>query len=299
MENKDTMKVNTFRSLDVDAKGEWAVFQGAGVTSIQNILNATTAGVPVLDENAPYYSPGFVGGSSTQIIHARWSDANFTTFEIADIQSGVAFDVERIPRGRYHSPALSGGPGRLRHIAFVKTASSTLTGSVVAKTRPGLYMADVILPDLSGGNAVASNMRFIGALVPGVVDRIRLRFVEGRDQLLVQESERVYTIDFSPDSQAMVAYPQQLLVAGEMTSEIAVPSADSQLVSFTEFKHVYLASIDKLEPDEKLWARPGNATKGLARLSVNGAHDVAWSGDGKIVFWFSGMLQARLPCPVS
>ncbi|KAK0458560.1 uncharacterized protein EV420DRAFT_364695 [Desarmillaria tabescens] len=34
--------------------------------------------------------------------------------------------------------------------------------------------------------------------------------------------------------------------------------------------------------------KPGNATDGLVRLSLDGGHDVTWSEDGKKIFWFLG-----------
>jgi hypothetical protein len=60
-------------------------------------------------------------------------------------------------------------------------------------------------------------------------------------------------------------------------------------VAFVDSFHVHLAHGDSLKEDEPVWTKVGNATKGLARLSVDGGHDVTWSRDGKKVFWFLGI----------
>ncbi|KAF9025154.1 composite domain of metallo-dependent hydrolase [Hymenopellis radicata] len=259
LETQDEMNVTAFRDLGIDATGAAAVFQAAGVTVVQDLSTGVAAKVPVVNPRAPYYSPAFVGGSSTLVVHARWSDTNFTTFEIADVDSGIAYEVGGLALGRYHSPSISTGPGVERKIAFIKTAGDSLTGNVVATARPGLYVGDIVLPSDRGADVFVHNVRFISELIPGVIDRVHLKFLQG-DELLVHEASRVYTIDISAESLVLGEYPQHTLVSGKMTNEISVGSA-SDMLAFVEFHHV---------------------------LSLYGGHDLAWSGDGNKLFWFFG-----------
>ncbi len=77
-----------------------------------------------------------------------------------------------------------------------------------------------------------------------------------------------------------------------MSNKVSV-SADN-LVAFVEFQHVYFARGRDIQPGEQLWAKPGNATQGLARLSLHGGHDIAWSGNGKFLCWLSGIIKQWL-----
>ena len=90
VETQDTQKVSSFKELRVDDKGHKAVFQAAGVTYWQEVGKKVPTKVPVIDNNAPYYSPTFVHGDDHLVLHARWSDSDFTTFELADIETGIA-----------------------------------------------------------------------------------------------------------------------------------------------------------------------------------------------------------------
>src|SRR6185369_6778201 len=94
-------------------------------------------------------------------------------------------------------------------------------------------------------------------------------------------------------------YPQSTLASGQVSKEIVVSpkphkrwghpkeyTADH--IAFVDFYDVYLASGSKVSEDEAVWSRPGNSTKGLSRLSLDGGHDVTFSSDGKKIFWFLG-----------
>ncbi|KAF8919205.1 hypothetical protein CPB85DRAFT_1549164 [Mucidula mucida] len=227
LETQNEMNVTAFRDLGVDATGAKAVFQAAGVTVVQDLSTGVATKVPVVVSEAPYYSPAFVGGSSTLVVHARWSDTNFTTFEIADLDSGIAADC------------------------FHKTAGDSMTGNVVARSARSLrWRYCPARPEV-----VVRNVRFISELLPGHIDRVHLQFLEG-DELLVHEASR---------------YPQHTLVSGKMTNEIALGRA-SGMLAFVEFHHVFL----------------GRLKEGETLLSLYGGHDLAWSGDGKRLFWFFG-----------
>jgi hypothetical protein len=99
-----------------------------------------------------------------------------------------------------------------------------------------------------------------------------------------------------------------------MSTEIAVSlkatkgSYTADGVAFVDSFHVHFAHGDSLKEDEPVWTKVGNATRGLARLSLDGGHDVTWSRDGKKVFWFLGrhldrycftLVAKRVPRPIS
>ncbi|KAK0434065.1 uncharacterized protein EV420DRAFT_1684074 [Desarmillaria tabescens] len=106
LETQDSMRVHAFKELHIDDSGGRAVFQAAGVTVVQPIGSRDVISVPVLHGDHPYYSPSFVSGSSDLIAHCRWSDTGFSSFEIADLSSGIAYEIEEdcprtIPCSRY------------------------------------------------------------------------------------------------------------------------------------------------------------------------------------------------------
>ncbi|KAK0227971.1 hypothetical protein IW262DRAFT_568411 [Armillaria fumosa] len=281
LETQDSMRVHVFKELRIDHSGGRAVFQAAGVTVVQPIGEKEAISVPTLYDDHPYYSPSFISGSSDLIIHCRWSDTDFSSFEIADLESGIAYQIEGLPLGRYLTPVISPGTNRHRKIAFVKTAGDSLTGTVVATARPGLYFADLTLPFRGEhDNVLLYNLQFIPSDIAFSDRVISLRFLN-QNQLLVEESGRAFVVDASNN-----AYTQRILASGKMSNKVSV-SADN-LMAFVEFQHVYFARGGDVQPGEQLWAKPGNATQGLARLSLHGGHDIAWSGNGKFLYWLSG-----------
>ena len=77
-----------------------------------------------------------------------------------------------------------------------------------------------------------------------------------------------------------------------MSTELAIPPPTAgslksgTKVAVVDFFHVYYAPAVKA--DDAVWSKPANATKGLTRLSLDGGHSLAWSGDGSKLFWFLG-----------
>ncbi|KAF8123752.1 hypothetical protein EV363DRAFT_1403616 [Boletus edulis] len=219
-------RLHAFTQLALDERGTHAVFQAAGVTYVQ-VLGSTSPAqrVPVAHTGAAYYSPSFVGGDNNLIVHGRWSDTHFSSFEIANLGTGSVYELTGLPMGRYFSPVLSGGKGAVRTIAFVKTSGDLLTGDVVATAQPGLWIGET----LANGHST--------------------------DELVFSNTTR---------GAAFVNF-QQVYYAPEVTS-----SAD-------------------------LWSKPGKAPAGLARLSLDGGHDLVVSGDGNVVGWFLGPFLHTLP----
>lgn len=293
-ETAATQRVTAFKDLRSDNKGRRVVFQAAGVTYIQHLGKASATRVPVLDSGAPYYSPEWVPGDDF-IIHSRWSDTNFTTFEVADLAAGKAHEVAGLPLGRYVSAVVSESGGRHRQVAFFKTGGDDLTGHIVATAGEGLYLGDLTLP--SGDKKVEiKNIRFIPSEISGW-ERLNMRFIAKNKKLLVQQSDRAFVIDLSAGPSGVEAtYPHSTVASGQMSTEIAVNSAG---IAFAEGYHVYFVPKDKLKDGEAVWAKPANATAGLARLSLDGGHDVTWSSDGKRLFWFLGkyLYLAFFPTP--
>ncbi|KAF5373144.1 hypothetical protein D9758_001532 [Tetrapyrgos nigripes] len=301
IETQDTQRVHALQELSIDDTGKRAVFQAAGVAVVQIIGDKNISKVPILDPNAPYYSPSFVPRANHLILHSKWSDTDFTSFELADLNTETAYLLSGIPMGRYFTPVVSHTSSATRTIAFIKTAGDSLTGKTVSTARPGLYVGQIHLPVSGspsvGNNVSVTNVRFVPLDIDPNDFYVSLRFIDD-SLLMVQQSAKVFTIDLGVEPDAFGQYLQKTLVTGRMSNEITVHptltntkrgsrAVEVGLVAFLEYQHVYLASGQNLEDGKALWAKPGNATRNLARLSIDGGHSIAWSGDGKKVFWLS------------
>ena len=269
-------------------------FQASGATYVQKVEGGgahQAQKVPTLHPNAPYFSPSFVPGEKDLVVHARWSDVNFTTFELADLASGAAYEFTGLPLGRYYSPVLCGCSGSKRRIAFIKTGGDYLTGDVVATAGEGLYLGEVTLPSGSQKSIEIKNVHFIPSEIDGDdALHTQLQFVDKNKKLLVQSSQRAFVIDLSGE------YKHTTLAKGEMSVELAVPPTSGSSmkgktgVAIVDFFQVYYAP--SVAADDAVWSKPAKATKGLMRLSVDGGHSITWSGDGTKLFWFLG--ESRL-----
>ena len=299
METQDTQRVHAFKELRVDETGSRAVFQAAGATYVQGVDEKHAFRVPVAHESSPYYSPSFVSGADNLILHARWSNSEFSSFELADLDSGIAHELEGLPFGRYFSPVLCESQSSQRQIAFVKSGGDLLTGDIVATANVGLYIGDIILPpkdaDISRSITIR-NLRF----VPSEIDsegRVNMRFLDANKKLFVQQSNRAFVIDLEAGPDERGSYPHSTLASGQISKEIVVsPKAGrkgkesyaASHIAFVDIFDVYLAPGEHVAEDEAVWSKPGNATTGLTRLSLDGGHDLTFSPDGKKVFWFLG-----------
>ena len=294
VETQDTQNVSSFKELRVDEKGHKAVFQAAGVTYWQEVGKKVPTKVPVIDQNAPYYSPTFVRGEDHIVLHARWSDSDFTTFELADIRAGVAYEIQGLPLGRYFSPILCECAGPKRQIAFLKSDGTYLSGDIVATAGAGLYIGDIVLPSSETQNVTITNLHFVPSEINTNDRQTNIHFLDGRKKLLVHESSRAFTIDLGAGPDKLGAYTHKTLASGEMSSELAVSpkwkddSIVIQTIAIVDVFDVYITSAKNVKDDEAVWAKPANATKGLTRLSLDGGHDITWTRDGKKIFWFLG-----------
>ncbi|KAI0373252.1 hypothetical protein BV20DRAFT_963082 [Pilatotrama ljubarskyi] len=296
VETADTQRVYAFHELRVDEFGEKAVFQAAGATYIQDVgEEVSPKRIPTLHPDTPYYSPSFVPGVPDLVLHAHWSDVNFTTLELANVTAGAAYELTGLPLGRYYSPILCACSGRNRQIAFVKTGGDYLTGDVVATAGAGIYIGELTLPsgsDAKKPTAIAiKNIRFVPSEIDaGDLLHTQLRFLEKNKKLLVQEPRRAFIIDLSAGPDEFGDYPHETLATGRMSDELVIPppssSTDKTQAAIVDFFHVYYAP--SVKPDDAIWSKPANATKGLLRLSVDGGHSITWSGDGSKLFWFLG-----------
>ncbi|KAI0831687.1 hypothetical protein BC628DRAFT_1310437 [Trametes gibbosa] len=297
VETAATQRVYAFHELRVDESGEKAIFQAAGATYVQAVgEDAKPQRIPALHPDAPYYSPSFVPGVHDLVLHARWSDVNFTSLELANLTSGVAYELTGLPFGRYYSPIACACTGRNRQIAFVRTSGDYLTGEVVATAGAGLYIGDLTLPSESdlgkSANIAVKNIRFI----PTSIDtsdllHTQIRFIEKNKKLLVQEPRRAFVIDLAAGTDEFGDYPEETLASGRMSDELVIPPPSrghkgTTPAAIVDFFHVYYAPAVKA--DDAIWSKPANATKGLLRLSVDGGHSITWSGDGTKLFWFLG-----------
>lgn len=299
LETQDTQRVHAFTELRVDGEGKKAVFQAAGVSYVQMVGKKTShpRKVPVKHADATYYSPTFVYGADDLVLHGRWSNLNFTTFELANLTSKTAYELEGLPFGRYYSPILCECSGSQRRVAFIKTGGDLLTGDIVATARTGLYIGEITIPSLwnpTHGNIAIQNLRFVSSEI-NTYDFRSMRFIDGGKKLLVQHSSKVFIIDLGAGSNKFGGYPHHTLATGKTSVELAISPRLSKSgtvvpdkVAFVDFYHVYLASGNNIGKDEAVWSKPANSTKGLARLSLDGGHDITWSRDGKKIFWLLG-----------
>jgi hypothetical protein len=282
LETRNTQKVRSFKDLRIDDYGRRVVFHAGGMNYWHDIFTRKTAVVPVLDDEASYYSPSFITGAENFIIHVRWTSLNYSQFEIVDLKHDKAFSVTGFPLGRYFSPTICDCQGRKRTIAFIKAAGSYLSGDILATATPGLYIADITLPTSEDQVVIVQNIQFIPSQID-ISDRVNMRFLSTNKVLLVQQSSRAFTLDLSSSR-------HQTLASGEMSTEIAVSSGTNvtKHIAFVDFFHVYLVPAHNVGKDEAVWSKPGNATDGLVRLSLDGGHDITWSRDGRYLFWFLG-----------
>lgn len=284
---KGEQRLHAFTQLALDETGTRAVFQAAGVTYVQVLGSTSTAQrVPVAHAGTTYYSPSFVGGNNDLIIHGRWSDTYFSSFEIADLGTGKVYELTGLPMGRYFNPVISGGEGAVRTIAFVKTSGDLLTGDVVATAQPGLWIGEVTLPTetTSSHSIPVTNVRKIRTTISSSDDALKLNFISS-DKLLVHQSDRVFAVDLSRGADEWGRYAEETLANGHSTDEL-VFSNTTHGAAFVNFQQVYYAP--EVTSSTDLWSKPGKAPAGLARLSLDGGHDLVVSGDGNVVGWFLG-----------
>ncbi|KAF5330696.1 hypothetical protein D9619_006044 [Psilocybe cf. subviscida] len=298
LETQDTQRVYAFRDLRIDTDGRRAVFEGGGLTYWQQVDEGKTYRVPALDANAPYYSASFVPGTDL-VIHAWWSDSTFSTFELADLKTGKAFAIEGLPLGRYFSPVVSEQRVSTRTIVFLKSGGTYLTGDILATAQPGLYLGEIELPDDSESQHLrVQNIRFVPSDI-NVDERVSIRFIEADRKLLVQQTARAFVIDLKGQTDHLGKHPQVTLAEGKFTAELAVSASpqphnvergvEVENAAFVDFFEIYVAPGQSVgKGNLPLWSRPGNASKGLVRVSLDGGHDITWSPDGGRLFWLFG-----------
>lgn len=323
-ETKEERRHWAFKELAVDESGSRVAFQAAGVTYVQDFPSKDSGSsskskavrVPVTQPSLSYYSPSFVPHLPHLVLHARWSTANFTTFELSSLTSGKAYELTGLPVGRYFAPVLCQCTGPNRRIAFVRLGGDLLTGDVVATAGAGIYIGDFTIPSevtehtTSRGRDDNEYIPIRNAkLITADVDllSVKLRFLEGAKFLLVQQSDRAFTVNLAAPLDAKGDYVQNTIARGKMSVELAaaprLPSVSTpfggsfwnrqnadisvDFVAFVELFNIYVAPGKGLNEDG-VWSKPGNATKGLARVGLDGGHDITWSGDGKTLFWLLG-----------
>ncbi|KAI5987546.1 hypothetical protein EDD15DRAFT_2173549 [Pisolithus albus] len=291
---EESQRLHAFTHLSLDNSGKKALFQASGVTYLQDIGSSVPAGrVPVAHPKAAYYSPSFVGGDGALVIHARWSDTYFSSFEIADLNTGTVYELTNLPMGRYFSPVVSGGDTARRTVAFIKLGGDVLTGNVVATAHTGIWVGEITLPKRGGSSSVivVEGARKISTTIDPSDGKLKLSFISS-SKLLVQESDRVFTVDLSKDADEWDRYAEEELAKGYSTDELAF-SHTSQGAAFVNFLHVYYAP--NVNTSTALWSKPGKAPAGLTRLSLDGGHDVVFSGDGTVIGWLLGPYLHTVP----
>ncbi|OAX41869.1 hypothetical protein K503DRAFT_734746 [Rhizopogon vinicolor AM-OR11-026] len=317
-------RVRAFTQLALDEAGDRAVFAGAGQTWVQvlgdSFINPTTLDpmndenfvgnskparrIPHLHPSAGYYSPSLVPGSSFAL-HARWDNLNFSSLELADLESGQVWEVTGLPKGRWFGAVVSGTvENNARTVVLVKTGGDLLTGNVVATAQTGVWVGEITLPSLSlslsTGLVELNNLRYVPSSIDPS-DVVKLSFVDGEaSEVLVQQSDSVLRVSLR-DGVA------QVVARGKGTSEMIFSPSGSVLsrfsrsnqaaggAAFVSLFHVHYVPPSSVDSEKEMWAKPGKAPKNLARLSGDGGHDVVFSGDGSLIGWFLGPYLHTLP----
>ncbi|EIW85515.1 hypothetical protein CONPUDRAFT_98596 [Coniophora puteana RWD-64-598 SS2] len=309
METAETQRLHAFKELQADDGGRRVLFHAAGATYVQDVAAVSGEGsdaaprrVPVLRPAQAYYAASFVPGAPDLVVHARWSDSAFSAIEIANV-SGGALEIAGLPLGRYYAPVLCACAGAtVRTVAFVKTGGDVLTGDVVATANTGLYLGEIALPRAISGDAETvelRNLRYVRTDIATEDPALRLRFIDANRTLLIQESDRAYVLDLASAPDAYTGkHAHETLATGKASDGLAVVPRKARrggeggyaarTAAFVDNYHVYVVDGRDFGRDEALWSRPGKATRGIARVSLDGGHDVAFSGDGRRLFWLLG-----------
>jgi len=210
------------------------------------------------------------------------------------LTKNIAFQISGLEMGRYAHPTICSCSGKRRQIAFLKTGGDILTGDIVATANPGIYIGDITLPEYESSNhddVPITNIRHIPTSV-SVRGLSSMRFLNGNSKLLVQLSGSSFLVDVTrtgtnPDRIGM--YNTTLVSFGTTAHELARSSPTSRYIAFVDFMNVYVVEAKNLHHEgQGVWSKPGNATKGLARVSLDGGHDIRWDAKGDTLFWFLG-----------
>ena len=291
LQNTTLQQLHAFHDIAPNHDGAKLLFSAAGVTHHQ-ILDGgpsppLSVPIPVLRPTATYYSPSWVANTNdSMVIHARWSNTHFTTLELVDLTANTVYELSGLPFGRYTRPTLCQCTGKKRKIAFIRLGGDGQTGTIVATAGVGLYIGELSLPDMNEPHGSVIKVDTIRRVTEVIDGNSRLRFLDGAKQLLVQQASSAYVIDLVQGPDAFGRYQSEEVARGKFSTEVAISGTYE---AFIERYHVYLVGdSDKKESVKELWARPGNATSGLGRLSVDGGHDIAWTGNGEKLFWLLG-----------
>jgi hypothetical protein len=294
LQNATRQQLHVFHDIAPNGDGTKLLFSAAGVTHYQIIddgpISPLSVPVPTLRPAAAYYSPSWVANTiDSMIIHARWSNTHFTTFELVDLEAHKVYELSGLPFGRYTRPTLCQCSGKKRVIAFIRLGGDGTTGTIVATAGAGLYIGELSLPDADEPSRSVVEVDNIRRITEDVDGASRLKFLDGAKRILVQKGSSTDVIDISRGPDGFGRYQSEEVARGRFSTEVAVSGTYK---AFIETYHVYLVDDSsrkkKSKENEPLWARPGNATSGLARLSLDGGHDLAWTGSGEKLFWLLG-----------
>ncbi|KAI6151128.1 hypothetical protein BKA82DRAFT_597828 [Pisolithus tinctorius] len=183
--------------------------------------------------------------------------------------------------GRYFSPVLFRGDTAQLTIAFIDTGGDILTGNGVATPHTGILAREITLPTESNSSSVieVTGARKISTAIDLSDEKLKLSFVSP-SKLLVQESDRVFTVDLAQGADEWGRYVEEELAKGYSTDELAF-SHTSQGAAFVDFLHVYYAP--NVNASTALWSKSGKASLGLTRLSLDGGHGDVFSGDRTVI----------------
>ncbi|KAI1340702.1 hypothetical protein F5Y15DRAFT_48963 [Xylariaceae sp. FL0016] len=271
-------QARALRALRSNYAGDQVVFEAAGDNFIVQVSSGVTRPVPKPDDTVSCYSPSFTT-SSHCILQACWDDRNFTSFYLADIDSGRVSVVYGLPRGRYISPVMGND-----YISFVRTGKDYMFGDVEETFGEGIWIGRFDFREDRCESPSATALQMISGFESGPETKLELVTRQEKAVLLVKNPGAVAEFELDNGEKRSILSGK---TAVEMTAYAA--AGGQQTVAFRDFQHIWLSA--NLESSSvEVWSKPGDSKTptNLLRLTEHGGHDVVFSGDGQKVFWLFG-----------
>jgi hypothetical protein len=193
LQNATLQQLHAFHDIAPNHDGSELLFSAAGITYHQIIDNTPSSllptPIPVLKPAAAYYSPSWVANTNDpMVIHARWSNTHFTTFELVNLATNGVHELSGLPFGRYTRPTLCQCTGEKRMIAFIRLGGDGMTGNIVATAGAGLYIGELSLPDAHESRESVIKVDNIRYITEDVDRTSRLMFLGGGEAITCSKS---------------------------------------------------------------------------------------------------------------
>lgn len=280
-ELRDNIQVRSLRSLRSNDQGTRVVFEAAGDNVVLDVVSRRLVTIPKVDDDESCYSPSFMTESG-RVLQACWHDQKLTRFVLSDPYDKMpAQEIEGLPRGRYISPVSNG-----EYICFVRTGKDYISGDIEETYGEGIWVGRIQITQLRAGfdRVIISDLKHLSTIQSSFETKLELAAVNGRVTLLVQNPNSVVEYDIQTGQRRRIAI-------GATTVEMAatLTKDGSTSLAFRDFQQIWLyPNLSVSKAPKEVWSKPGRAPGSLIRLSMDGGHDVTFSGNHQTVFWLHG-----------